>query len=231
MWLMRTFVVMIALAGCNHHDAAVDAAVPRDAVPDAPPVALDCPSYCAEMDAHCTGANAQYSDAAHCSSACKSFTVGASQITDRTGNTLGCRIYYAGVPSMTDPGTHCVHAGPGGDLFSASPPAFCAGDDVCVSFCTLEIMACGTEMDPLPGMPLDGNNNPLYQYQDMADCMFWCGKFDKTHVYSTTAVGDSLACRMLHATEASIAVKPDGATHCYETSPFSERVCSGTAMP
>jgi hypothetical protein len=236
MRLMRTLVVMMALVSCNHENAAVDAAIPADAVridakPDAPPVALDCPSYCTEIQANCKSANAQYSDAAHCSSACKSFVVGASQVTDSSGNTLGCRIYHAGTPSMTDPGTHCVHAGPGGDLITAVAPAFCSGGDVCASFCALEIMACGTQMEPLPGMPRDGDNNPLYQYQNLADCMSQCSKFDKTHAYSTTAVGDSLACRMFQATEAAIAVTPDGAAHCSETSPFTRGVCAGTAMP
>jgi len=237
MQFMRTFVVMMALAGCNHENAAVDAAVPIDAVridakPDAAPVALDCPSYCAEIQANCTGVNAQYPDLPHCISTCHSFTVGASQVTDTSGNTLGCRIYHAGAPSMAAPETHCVHAGPAGDLVTASAPAFCSGGDVCASFCALEIMACGSQTNPLPGNPTDSvDHNPLYQYQHVANCMAECSLFDKTHAYSTAAVGDSLACRLFQATEAAIAVVPNGAMHCSETATLTMGVCTGAAMP
>jgi hypothetical protein len=63
---------------------------------------------------------------AHCTATCASFTVGTSQVTDTSGNTLGCRIYYARAPSMMEAATHCAHAGPGGDLITATPPAFAA---------------------------------------------------------------------------------------------------------
>jgi hypothetical protein len=179
---------MIALVGCGDGKPTIDAA------PDVAAVALDCPTYCTEVQANCTGANAQYPDMAHCTATCASFTVGTSKVTDMSGNTLGCRIYYGGASSMTAAATHCVHAGPGGDLITAAPPAFCSGGDVCASFCTLEIKACGSLDAPLPGNPRDSTNNPIYQYQNIDDCMTSCAAFDKTHVYSTMAAGDSLGC-------------------------------------
>ena len=223
---MRTFLIMITLVGCGGDDQpAIDAA------PDVRSITLDCPSYCAEIQANCTGANAQYPDMAHCIATCASFIVGTSQVTDMSGNTLGCRIYHGGAPSTTAPATHCSHAGPGGDLITATPPAFCSGGDVCISFCTLEIKACGSLDAPLPGNPRDTTNNPLYQYVNMANCMDLCAGFDKTHVYSTTAAGNSLACRLFHATSAAIAVTPNGATECPYTGAPPTGPCVGTATP
>lgn len=221
---MRTLLVVVALIGCGG-----DSKPAIDAAPDI--VALDCPSYCAEVQANCTGANAQYPDMAHCIATCASFTVGTSKVTDTSGNTLGCRIYYAGAPSIMTAGTHCVHAGPGGDLITAAPPAFCSGGDVCASFCTLEIKACGSLDAPLPGNPKDSTNNPLYQYRNMASCMTACAAFDKTHAYSTAAAGDSLACRFYHATSAAIAVTPNGATECPYTAAPPTGPCAGAATP
>jgi hypothetical protein len=224
---MRTFVIMIALTGCGDNlKPAIDAAVQIDAVA----IALDCPSYCTEIQANCTGANAQYPDMAHCTATCASFTVGTSKITDTSGNTLGCRIYHGGAPSMTMATTHCVHAGPAGDQISATP-AFCSGGDICASFCTLEIKACGSLNAPLPGNPRDANNNVLFQYQDMADCMISCAAFDKAHAYSTAAMGNSLACRLYHATNAAIAVTPNGVTHCSHTAALPTGPCAGAATP
>jgi len=213
---MRSFLTMIALADCGGGNPTIDAAV----------VPLDCPTYCAEIQANCTGANAQYPDLnadpsmAHCMATCASFTKGTSTVTDMSGNTLGCRIYHAGAPSKMAPGTHCIHAGPAGDLLMATPPAFCSGGDVCTSFCTLEIKACGSLDVPLPGDPRDSTNNHLFQYRNMADCMSSCASFDKAHPYNITAAGDSLACRLFHATSAAISVTPDGAMNCSATAAF-----------
>jgi hypothetical protein len=236
---MRTLLITIALVGFGCSDdkkPAVDAAVQIDAPVDAVVLpALDCPTYCAQIQANCTGANAQYPDMAHCTATCAAFTVGTSKVTDTSGNTLGCRIYHAGDPAKTAPATHCVHAGPGGDSITAATPAYCSGGDVCQNFCALEIKACGTADVPLTGNPKDANNNPLYQYQNMGACMTACVGFDKTHAYSTTAAGNSLACRLYHTTNAVIAVTPNGATHCAHTASGTAGAgvgpCSGTATP
>ena len=222
---MRIFLMMVTLVGCGSgKQPAVDAAV------DAP-VTLDCQTYCTEIQANCTDANAQYPDMPHCLATCASFTVGPSKVTDTSGNTLGCRIYHAGALSMTAPETHCVHAGPGGDLITAASPAFCSGGDICASFCALEIKACGSLDTPLPENPKDDTNNPLFQYRNMANCMASCATFDKAHAYSTAAAGNSLACRLYHATSAAIAVIPNGAMDCSATADFPTGPCAGVATP
>ena len=119
---MRTSLfIILALAACSSDPAVTpDAKPPVDAAtptPDAPPaVTLDCPTYCNEIQTNCTGANAQYPDAAHCTATCAKFPPGA--LADMANNTLGCRIYHAGAPSMSNATLHCPHAGPGGGLIA-----------------------------------------------------------------------------------------------------------------
>ena len=233
---MRAFLVAIVLVGCSDNknsaiDASVpiDVAIPLDAPPDAPPLP-DCPTYCAQIQQNCTGTNAQYADATACMSACESFAVGTSTVADRSGNTLGCRTFYAGTPSMTDPVANCPHAGPAGDVIS-SASGVCSGGDICTSFCTLEIKASGSVEAPLPGDPEDSSGNTLNYYGNVAQCISSCSSFDKTHPYSTTAVVDSLACRLNEAVRAAVSVMPDGALHCSSTQAIPFKACAGVATP
>lgn len=202
-----------------------------DAPPDGAPLAVDCPTYCAEIQASCTGANAQYVDGEHCMAACLAFTVGTSTADDMAGNTLGCRIYHAGLPAMAEPGAHCAHAGPAGKALTAMSQEGCSGGDVCESFCAIQIKACGSLEAPLPGSPRDATNNPLYRYRSMTSCVTACAAFDKTHPYSTTAAGDSLACRLVHATNAAIAVMPNAVEECQYTGMPARGPCAGTPTP
>jgi hypothetical protein len=227
---MKAFFLFIVLAGCGGSSKGTpDAAPPIDALP---PVTLDCNSYCARIQANCQNANAQYSDAEHCMAACSTFAVGASTISDTSGNTLGCRINYAvAAASATTAANDCAYAGPAGDLVTAATPAFCSGGDVCTSFCSIEIAACGSIANPLPGNPTDINHKPLPQYEDMGKCVALCDGYDKTHAYSTASRGDSLACRLFQATQATAAT--DRPTACPDTGnpPAAPGLCTGTATP
>lgn len=227
---LRNIAVAGWVAGCGGDHKAIDA------MPDMASLNLDCSTYCDKIQANCTGANQQYLDAEHCAATCMSFTVGTSTVTDTSGDTLGCRINYA-VAAATTPATHCAHAGPAGDQITASP-AFCSGGDSCTIFCTLEIKACGSSDVPLPGDPKDATNNPLWQYKNMADCMRSCDGdgsvfpgYDKTHAYTTTSMGNSLACRLLQATSAAISVTPNAKMYCANTAEFARGPCVGTASP
>jgi hypothetical protein len=225
--LMRTLLVLVVMAGCGGREDSPDAAV--DASPDARP-ALDCQTYCALIEANCAGENDQYPDSKHCEAACASFEVGTSTVTDPSGNTLGCRIYHAGALSKNMPATHCAHAGPAGDQLGASAPAVCSGGNVCESFCTLQLRACGSLDEPLPGNPTDANGNPLFQYQNMINCMENCATFDKFYAYSTTATGDSLACRLLQASGAALDME-SARMKCASTGGFPTAPCAGAPMP
>ncbi len=223
---MRTLLILsLVLFGCSDDKTNN---TPADAAIDAPPpLTLDCPTYCTEIQANCTGTNAQYptepnTPNAHCLAACASFPTGT--LADTSGNTLGCRIYHAGAPAKTDPVLHCPHAGPGGDLTSVTaPPGTCG--DACTSFCTLEIKACGTTTSA----PTTG------QYADMPSCITMCKAFtNTTHKYAITSSGDSLACRLYHATNA--AITGNATVHCPHTGPTpagagNPCLAGSTAMP
>lgn len=223
-------IILIALIGCGGNNQ-----MPSDAMhPDARVIDNSCGTYCAAIQADCTGPNAQYTGTdsvatqQSCLNTCLSFAKGASTINDTSGNTLGCRVHYA-VDASNAPFAECVAAGPAGDQISASP-ALCSGGDTCISFCTLEIQFCGSLDAPLPGDPEDSIGNPLFQYQNMADCMTQCASFDKTHPYSTTATGNSLACRLLHSTLAATDAS-SAAVHCASTAMTPRENCTGTASP
>src|SRR5947209_1595728 len=87
--------------------------------------ALDCGTYCSKITAACTTTNAQYGAMDTCMASCSHFPVGTA--ADQSGDTLGCRIYHT-MLAMTDPTTHCVHAGPSGGGACGMP---------CEGFCSL----------------------------------------------------------------------------------------------
>ena len=215
---MRTLLILsLVLAGCS--DSSSNTTPPVDAPP--PDTAntdkLDCPTYCAKIEANCTGANVQFVDDAHCMATCMKFTPGA--LADTAGNTLGCRIYHANnAKSTAMPDVHCPHAGPGGAPVDNAATAANVCGDACTSFCSLEIAACGIKGTDATG-----------QYTSMGDCMTACGGmntgFNKTHLYTydlsktpnVTPAGDSLACRLYHVTNAAQG-GANATTHCPHTS-------------
>lgn len=219
---MRTsLLVAIALLGFGCGDdgnkavdapaPAIDAAPTVDAAP--PPLALDCGTYCSAIKTTCTGANAQYSDDAHCMAMCAKFTPGTQ--ADTSGNTLGCHNWHIqNITVRANPAdTHCNHAGPLGGKIDPTPDVHCG--DPCNDFCDLEIAVCGM-----------GATAPA-QYADKATCVAACKGdgtaanpgFGLTHPYKYDGgnpQGDSLACRMYHLTNA--AITGQAMTHCPHTS-------------
>lgn len=69
-----------------------------------------CDTFCATVQANCTGGNQQYSDSVDCHQKCATFST-AGQDGDATGNTVQCRIYHAQL-SAGSPVTHCPHTRP-----------------------------------------------------------------------------------------------------------------------
>jgi len=148
--------------------------------PDAPMGGgdLTCANYCGKIMANCTAANAQFDDMDKCLQSCAKYPMGA--VADTSGNTLGCRLYHAG-NAATTPDVHCRHAGPGGD-------GVCGMN--CDGFCGLVQAVCSAQATP--------------PYANMAACTTACAGFATTPAYSSTVTnGNSLACRLYHATNAS----------------------------
>ncbi|HET9625210.1 MAG TPA: hypothetical protein VFP84_27770 [Kofleriaceae bacterium] len=207
----------------------IDAAIPPV---DAPTLTLDCPTYCMQIMANCTGTNAQYVDNAHCMAACATFDAQGSAVTDQTGNTLGCRLHFAAEAlNQTLATDDCAFAGPAGELVNANPAAHCSDGDVCNSFCTLEIASCGSLDQPLAGDPKGASGNSLYQYVNQANCVQNCDTLNKNNLYSPTSKGDSYACRLLQATNAAISVIPNAKMFCSSTGVDPTDPCTGTASP
>ncbi len=86
-------------AGPNGAATCVDADAPT------------CDAYCTAYFASCTADLNLYSDMADCTTQCAPWWPGKTG--DAGGDSIGCRLYHAGV-AMADPNTHCPHAGPGG---------------------------------------------------------------------------------------------------------------------
>ena len=76
------------------------------------PAAPTCQEYCTEYLKNCVDELNAYQDEADCLNQCAGWWPGVKDATD--GDSVGCRLYHGGAPAMSDPATHCPHAGPGG---------------------------------------------------------------------------------------------------------------------
>jgi hypothetical protein len=140
-----------------------------------------CNTYCSTIQSNCTGSNAQFASMDTCLATCATLPLGMD--ADMVGNSVGCRTYH-GTAAKFDPDTHCIHAGPSGG-------GVCG--DYCESFCAIVPKVC------------------LGLYPTSKECMFECSQFPNAEPYDASDTsGDSFACRLYHATIASV----DPATHC-----------------
>lgn len=161
---------------------------------------LTCDYYCSTIMTGCNDKmkTQQYADMASCLATCAGFfKTGA--LSDTMGDTLGCRIYHAGVASKDAMSalTHCGHAGPTGGDKDVSDAAGGPCGEGCESFCAIQAKVC------------TGANQV---YADIPTCMAAC-KMAPADVadYSIadTATND-FGCRMYHLTAAASAP----ALHC-----------------
>lgn len=177
----------LALVGCGDDDGGGGDAGPGD--DSGPGDTPTCEAYCTTVMASCTGGNAQYPDMGACMMYC---TTNAGwdpgTAADTTQNTIGCRLYHAGVAGMMDPETHCPHAGPSG------------GDQ------------CGRWCENYCQLALDNCTGDEQLFADMLACNTTCKGLDTTGEPGATG-GDTVQCRIYHlgvaGTDASSA-----ATHC-----------------
>jgi hypothetical protein len=146
---------------------------PDDATPD-------CKTYCEVVTRACTGELAVYAHEAECLAACPLFEPGKG--ADRTEDTLGCRLYHS-YASLEAPDNHCPHASPSGD-------GHCGADN-CVAYCSLAQAACSAAFASGPG--------------SIEACLASCDELpgsakDQGYAYATSESGDSVQCRIHHAT-------------------------------
>lgn len=154
-----------------------------------------CEQYCDLMGEHCVGDALQYRDDAQCLKICRAFPVGA--LDDDRVNTASCRRRYAGkIRYLAGPElvTACGYAGPGGD-------GRCGSN--CEGFCTIAMAACRPEV------------TEPYFYESFDDCLLDCeGLPSSRYQYGAISAGNSLECRLFHA---SSAIMGDADEHCEHT--------------
>lgn len=174
-------LVVLAACGDEGNKPRADAAQKLDAATDAPVTTPSCSDYCTKVMANCTATNQQYASMANCTDSCSHFMVGTSGMTAM--NTVGCRIYHAEL-ALTDPTTHCAHAGPGGG-------GQCG--NVCGGYCKIAVAAC-------PAQVVE------------ATCSDDCSKYASAGKPYNISIqtGNTAECRLYHATAA--ATDPGG--HC-----------------
>lgn len=189
---MRFAYLCVLLIACGDDKAArPDAShLNGDARSDAAPLTLDCTSYCTAITQRCTGQNQQYASSANCLDSCADLMAGA--LTDTMGNTLGCRVYHVEL-ALSDPGTHCVHAGPSGGATCGT---------TCQGFCAIATAECPTQWSA-------------------NTCANQCSMVATSPPYSSSATGNTIECRLLHATQAAT----DPTTECPNTVKNQNPVC------
>jgi hypothetical protein len=154
------------------------------------PVALDCAQYCDWVQASCSGVNAQYPadpNDEQCLQSCAAFPTTAGD------NSFACRVGFAAQVSTS--ATNCDAAGPAGIGECGTP---------CEAYCNLMLTYCPHEAD---GATLNAC---------MAECATVPANNITTFVYPAPG-GDTLACRIAHATNAAKDTDPNGVArllHC-----------------
>lgn len=156
----------------------------------------NCPNRCAPLDP-CPDDLSLYTSIGSCLKVCETFETGDLDEEDPSGDTLACRLHQVRVAGtlQTDKVEHCAYAGPGGS-------GVC-GDD-CESYCSLMNEFCAEDF----GEFVDD------------DCVANCRGISLEKRTDATATlfgtvrhhdGDTLQCRLMHASSASVAPK----THCW----------------
>jgi hypothetical protein len=155
---------------------------------DKPP---DCAEFCRFNMAGCTGDFAVYESTQQCLAVCAALEPGVNG--HRVENTMGCRHWHT-FNSLFEPAAHCAHTGPGGD-------GHCGLDEMdktgnCVSYCVLAEKACSAAF--------------LAKYGSQTACQLDCStqpvafgaRKDSEYRLATAVSGNTLQCRILHASRA-----------------------------
>ena len=183
----------LGVAGSNKPDSA-NTHCPHTA-PDGGGVCVDpaptCAEYCAAVTSACTGDNAQYATEAACLSYCGTWAmIPAGKTGDTSGDSIGCRLYHAGVAGMAgNAATHCPHAGPTGGGVCGT---------LCDNYCQLAMTNCT-------------GGNALYGSD--AACMTACSAYDADGAPGD-ADGDTVQCRIYHLGVAGSNLPDSAVTHC-----------------
>ena len=188
-------------------DTGQDTAVEDTGQPDIGPPPLSCGEYCDAVMLACAGDNAQYESQEGCEAWCADVAGWpAGTQSDTEGNTIGCRLYHAGVAAEGQPALHCPHAGPTGggvcgawcDVYCELAEAVCTGDDAL--------------------------------FWDGVGCSAGCAEYPADAAVGATA-GDSVQCRLYHLGLAGTGPEGSPATHCPHAALDGGGVCADEPPP
>ncbi|MCH9680408.1 MAG: hypothetical protein K0V04_03155 [Deltaproteobacteria bacterium] len=160
------------------------------------PVELECGAYCELYMSSCQDF-AEYANMQHCMDHCGQWPEGAMEDVD--GDSLGCRIYHAGVASSIDAQLHCPHSGPSGAQVCTDPEA-----PTCDLYCTRYFNNC---------------EGDLNLWADMNECVSTCASWYPGG--ATDTGGHSIGCRAYYANLAAA----DAETHCPNAGPGGGEAC------
>jgi hypothetical protein len=174
----------------------------------------NCSSYCRTVMEACPGDVAVYADQKTCERTCALFKPGNA--SNPEGNTLACRAQQAEVALQfsSDPKesrSNCAAAGPGGDkqctTFSDNPD--------CEGYCTIYMAACKTTKD--------------WGFSNFDQCVSRCAAFPRAESFTVADgdSGDTLACRLHHATLAL----DDPDNNCASAGQRPVADCAGSGDP
>ncbi|MBK6843237.1 MAG: hypothetical protein IPG88_13180 [Gemmatimonadetes bacterium] len=145
-------------------------------------VTVDCDAYCDRIGLNCAVSFTQYGSRETCADQLPAFAPGSPG--DMSGNNLACRHYRR--LARRDVERRSLHAGPGGGLTCGSN---------CEGFCAIAGEYCPEA------------------WADTGTCIVACATFPAEERYDANDVsGDSLACRLYHATAASLDPRSTAAT-------------------
>lgn len=146
-----------------------------------------CKDYCDDALANCSAdMNVDvYKSAEDCMSVCKALPLG--KLNDKSGNTVGCRAYYAAQASnLESEENNCHAAAPGGGSPNNGSKPNCGTN--CEGFCSIYEQVC-------PDADLK-----------ITDCRAKCEALPDENSYSVVRDfkgGDSIQCRLAHLTAAA----------------------------
>lgn len=173
-----------------------------------------CASYCATLSEACPGDVAVYEDPEICAKVCGIFKAGTP--SKPQGNTLACRADQADTAlslnsDLSENRSNCEAAGPGGaaecTIYPSTPN--------CEGYCTVYMAACQNSKD--------------WGFDNFEQCVARCAAFPYSGTYTAAEgrKGDSLACRLHHATLAT--VDPDNNCEAAGLRPSGD--CLGSGDP
>jgi hypothetical protein len=155
-----------------------------------PPTSVPrCEDYCRLVTAECTGTASVYASLEQCLAVCAALPPGT--IGDHAGNNIGCRKSFA-YSAVIDPVADCPHAGPSGDGVCGVDAPGGGSTGNCDSYCTLLEAACRAAF--------------AVAFTDQAACQSECAGRPGAPLGSgysvATATGNTVQCRILHASAA-----------------------------